>query len=109
MGQTSEAQELGEREMNAARACGDQLTLARSLMSNGTNLIVGGEVEHGLSMVEEARSHFESSDNDEFKQGLGWYWILQADLGNAGMVDLQAEAVVDAADQAIVILTPLEN
>jgi tetratricopeptide (TPR) repeat protein len=109
LGQTVEAQELGEREMTAARACGDQLTLARSLMSNGTNLIVGGEVERGLSMVEEARNHFETDDNDEFKQGLGWYWVLQADLMNAGLIDGQASEVVIAADQALTILSPLQN
>ena len=109
LGQTVEALALGEREIAAARASGDKLTLARSLMSNGTNLIVGGEMDRGLSMVEEARTLFEVGDGDEFKQGLGWYWILRADLGNAGLVDFQAEAVVNAADQAIVILMPLEN
>ncbi len=109
LGQKVEALAMGEREVSAARDSGDQLTLARSLMSNGTNLIVSGEMEHGQSMVEEARTLFEVGDGDEFKQGLGWYWILQADLGNAGMIDLQTEAVVDAADQALAILTPLEN
>ena len=109
LGQIVEAQALSEREVAAARASGDQLTLARSLMSNGTNLIVGGEVERGLSMVEEARNHFEAGDSDEFKQGLGWYWILQADLGNAEMVELKAADVVHAADQTLTILTPLEN
>jgi hypothetical protein len=109
LGQTTEARELGEREVVAARASDDQLTLARSLMSNGTNLIVGGEIEHGLSMVEEARNLFEAGDSDEFKQGLGWYWILQADLANAGLVDLHKTDVVHAADQALAILTPLEN
>jgi len=109
MGQTLEALELGEREIPAAQASGDELTLARSLMSNGTNLIVGGEVERGLIMVEEARSLFEAGDSDDFKQGLGWYWILQADLANAGLVDIQATEVIQAADQAFAILSPLEN
>jgi tetratricopeptide (TPR) repeat protein len=109
MGQTLEALELGKREVAAAQASGDELTLARSLMSNGTNLIVGSEVERGLSMVEEARSLFEAGDSDDFKQGLGWYWILQADLANAGLVDIQATEVVQAADRALAILTLLEN
>ncbi len=109
IGQTLEALELGEREIAAAQASGDELTLARSLMSNGTNLIVGGEVERGLSMVEEARSLFEAGDSDNFKQGLGWYWILQADLANAGLVDIQATDVIQAAGQALAILSPLEN
>ena len=109
MGQTLEALELGEREVAAAQASGDELTLARSLVSNGTNLIVGGEVDDGLSLVDEARSLFEAGDSDDFKQGLGWYWILQADLANAGLVDIQATEVIQAADQALAILSPLEN
>ena len=109
MGQTLEALELGKREIAAARACGDQLTLARSLMSNGANLIVEGEVERGLSMIEKARSLFEAGDSDDFKQGLGWYWILQADLANAGLVDIQATEVIQAADQALTILSPMQN
>jgi tetratricopeptide (TPR) repeat protein len=109
IGHSAEALELGEREIAAAQASGDELTLARSLMSNGTNLIVGGEVGRGLSMVEEARSLFEAGDSDDFKQGLGWYWILQADLANAGLVDIQATDVIQAAGQALAILSPLEN
>ncbi len=109
MGQSAEALELGEREIDAAQASGDELTLARSLMSNGTNLIVGGEIDDGLSLVDEARSLFEAGDSDDFKQGLGWYWILQADLANAGLVDIQATDLIQAADQALAILSPLEN
>jgi tetratricopeptide (TPR) repeat protein len=101
MGQTTEAQKLSEREVAAARASGDQLTLARSLMSNGTNMIVGGELEEGLTLLEEARTLFEAGDNDEFKQGLGWYWILQADLGNAGIIELEVGEIVGAADHAL--------
>ena len=61
--QTDRAQEafgIGQRELEAARASGDELTLARSLMSNGTNLIVAGEIDRGLVMVEESRSLFEA-------------------------------------------------
>ena len=109
IGQTAEALELGEREIDAAQASGDELTLARSLMSKGTNLIVGGEIDDGLSLVDEARSLFEAGESDDFKQGLGWYWILQADLANAGLVDIQATEVIQAAGQALAILSPLEN
>ena len=109
LGQIVEAQALSEREVAAARASGDQLTLARSLMSNGTNLIVSGKIEYGPSMVEEARTLFEVGDSDEFKQGTGWYWILQTDLGNTRLVALHTTDVVHAADQALTILTPLEN
>lgn len=109
MGKKEEARKLSEREVSAARASGDQLTLARSLMSNGTNLIVSGEVENGLKMIEEARLLFEVGDSFEFKQGLGWYWILRADLGNAGLLGVRSMDVIYAATQALDILSPLEN
>ena len=109
IGQTLEALELGEREIAAAQGSGDELTLARSLMSKGTNLIVGGEIDDGLSLVDEARSLFEAGESDDFKQGLGWYWILQADLANAGLVNSHSTEVVQAANRALTILTPLEN
>ena len=110
--QTDRAQEalgVGHRELEAARASGDELTLARSLMSNGTNLIVAGEIDRGLVMVEESRSLFEAGASDDFRQGLGWYWILIADLGNAGLLEAKETDVVHAADQALEILLPLEN
>lgn len=109
IGQVQEAVELSEREIAAARVSGDDITLARSLMSYGTNHIVQGEVEQGLAFIEEARSLFESGDSYDHKQGLGWYWILQADLGNTGILPRGVPEVVDAADQALAILLPLEN
>ena len=109
MGEAEKALELGKREMAAARASRDDLTLARSLMSNGTNLMVGGEIERGLAMVEEARSLFERGESYDYKQGLGWYWILQADLGNAGLVEKQSREITEAAEQALEILLPIEN
>ncbi len=109
MGETEEALDLGEREIAAARASGDELTLARSLMSNGTSLIVGGEIEEGLSLVDESRSLFEAGDSDDFTQGLGWYWILQADLANGGLIDRGSLEIVHFADQALGYLLPIEN
>jgi tetratricopeptide (TPR) repeat protein len=109
MGEAQKALELSEQEMAAARASGDELTLARSLMSNGTNLIVSGEIERGRGLVEEARSLFERGESYNHKQGLGWYWILQADLGNSGLFGEQPPDVIDAAEQALEILLPLEN
>lgn len=109
IGQAQEAVELSEREITAARASGDDVTLARSLMSYGANRIVRGEVEQGLAFIEEARSLFESGDGYDHKQGLGWYWILRADLGNAGILPGEVSEVVDAAGQALAILLPLEN
>jgi tetratricopeptide (TPR) repeat protein len=109
MGQTPQAMELGEREVAAARASGDLLTLARSLMSHGTNLIVASEMEPGMKLIEEARNLFEAGESDQFKQGLGWYWILQADMANAGLSETQPSDVIYAADQALAVLLPIEN
>jgi tetratricopeptide (TPR) repeat protein len=109
MDQSQEALALGEREIAAARASGDEITLARSLMSNGTNLIVSGEMVRGLMLLEEARRLFEKVDSYDHQQGLGWYWILQADLANAGLVKREPAEVVAIATRALDILMPIEN
>lgn len=109
MGRSQEALALSEREIGAARVSGDNLMLARSLMSNGTNRIITGEVKQGLELLEEARVLFESSDSYDHQQGLGWYWVLQADLTNAGLIAGGPSAVIEMADRALAILLPIEN
>jgi tetratricopeptide (TPR) repeat protein len=109
MGEAEKALELGEQEIAAARASRDDLTLARSMMSNGTNLMVSGEIERGLAMMEEARALLERGESYDYKQGLGWYWILRADLGNAGLVENQSNEIIEAAELALEILLPIEN
>jgi len=109
MGEAEQALRLSEREIEAARASGDELTLARSLMSSGTNLVVSGEVGLGLGQIEEAGHLFEKGEGYDFRQGLGWYWILQADLGNAGLTSRQPVEIVEAAGKALEILLPLKN
>ena len=109
MEKSQEAQALGEREIAAARASGDEITLARSLMSNGTNLIVNGACKQGLKLIEEARELFERGDSNDHRQGLGWYWILQADLANAGLVERDPHEVIEMANHALVSLEPIEN
>src|SRR5512139_2732802 len=85
-GQHEAAQALSEREITAARACGDPITLARSLMSNGINQVVAGRVDQGMGLLEEARALFEKGDRYDHKQGLGWCWLIRADILNAGMI-----------------------
>lgn len=109
MDRPQEALALGEREIAAARVSGDEITLARALMSNGTNLIVNGEMERGLKLLEEARRLFEKGDSYDHQQGLGWYWILQADLANAGLVKREPVEVIEIASRALDILKPIEN
>ena len=109
MEKPQEALALGEREIAAARASAAEITLARSLMSNGTNLIVIGGLERGLLLLDEARELFERGDSYDHRQGLGWYWILQADLSNAGLVEREPSEVIDIATHALDILNPIEN
>jgi tetratricopeptide (TPR) repeat protein len=109
VGKPQQALELGEREVAAARASGDQITISRSLMSYGTNLIVAGKLEQGLTYLEDAHHILENGDSHDQKQGLGWYWILQVDLANAGMVKKEPAEVVEMAKRALDILQPIEN
>jgi hypothetical protein len=109
LGRSEEAGRLSEREIVAARASGHSLTLARSLMSHGTNLIVGGHADEGSRLLEEARTLFSGGDSPDHRQGLGWCWILRADLMNAGLLTWDAGAVVAAAESALSLLLPIEN
>ena len=109
LGRSDEAGRLSEREIAAARASGDSIALARSLMSHGTNLFVGGNPDAGRRLLEEARHLFANGDSRDHRQGVGWCWILQADLMNAGLVAGDASDVMAAADRALAELLPIEN
>jgi len=109
LGEAEAAMAVSEREIAAARASQDEIMLARSLMSNGTNRIVTGEVDLGFSLLDEARVLFEHGESYDHRQGLGWYWILQADLANAGLIESETSEVVNCADRALEILKPIEN
>jgi len=106
---TEEALALGEREIAAARASKDDVTLARSLMSNGTNRILVGEAEKGLGLLEEAHGIFQQGESYDHQQGLGWYWILQADLANAGIIEREPAKILEITGRALAILKPIEN
>ena len=109
MGKPAEAFALGEREITAARLSDNEIGLARSLLSNGTNHIISGGTGKGLALLEEARTLFESGDRYDHQQGLGWYWILQADLTNAGMIEREPAEVIEMAARILEILKPIEN
>jgi tetratricopeptide (TPR) repeat protein len=109
LGKPEEALALGDREILAARLSKDDITLARALMSNGTNLIVAGKVDEGLKLIDTAKELFEKGTSYDHKQGLGWYLILQADLANAGLTRRDPAEVAKIATQALDILEPIEN
>ncbi|MEK7727838.1 MAG: hypothetical protein AAB354_05450 [candidate division KSB1 bacterium] len=107
--QKDEARTVGQRELLAARAAGDTITLARTLISNGVTLIATGETASGLAMMEEARRLFAQDTSADSKQGLGWYWILQADLAEAGYTSASFGERSAFADSALHLLLPLKN
>ena len=109
MGKSEEALAISEREIAAARGSENEIALARSLMSNGTNYIVTGGVGKGNELLEKARVLFEGGDSYDHQQGLGWYWILQADLANAGIIEKKPSEVIEVSDRALEILKPIEN
>ena len=107
--QTQEAHTIAKRELEAARAADDTISLARTLISYGATLIATGEKERGLALMEEARQLFEQSASDDYKQGLGWYWILQADLAHIGITQKKPAEVMAFADTALHLLLPIKN
>ena len=92
-----------------AEASKDAIAWTRSLMSHRTNHIITGDAKIGLDMLEQARELFECGDSYDHQQGLGWFWILQADLANAGIIEKAPAEIVDTADRAVEILMPIEN
>ncbi len=108
-GQLEQALALSERELTAACASGDEVTLGRSLMSHGSTCIVNGNTKEGMAFVEKARPYFERGTTYDHAQGLGWYWILKADLQNAEMIPGNPSDVIHACDTALSILMPIKN
>jgi tetratricopeptide (TPR) repeat protein len=104
-----EALALSERELAAARLSGDEIMLARGLLSNGTNRIVSGEVDKGLELIGEACQIFSQGDSYDHKQGVGWCWILEADLANAGLTRKEPAEVIEIAGRVLEVLKPIEN
>jgi tetratricopeptide (TPR) repeat protein len=109
LGRGEEALQIGERELECARNSGNDLALARTLMNYGTTLLTGGQVEKGLIYIEKSRPLFEKGEDSDYKQGLGWYWILKAELGLAGLTEEKPQDILGYIDAALKILEPIEN
>lgn len=109
LGRGEEALQAGERELECARKSGDDITLGRTLMNFGATLLTGGQVEKGLTYIEQSRPIFEQGGSFDHKQGLGWYWILQAELGLAGLSREEPQSLLRFLDTALGILEPIEN
>jgi len=109
LGRAGEAAELGHRELDAAMASGDSLSIARAMFSLGGTCLANGEIERGLKFLNDSKPLFEHVDDFEHRQGLGWWHIIQADISNGGIVAGMPQAALQAAEAALEILRPLAN
>ncbi|HEX2207544.1 MAG TPA: hypothetical protein VHG93_07660 [Longimicrobium sp.] len=109
LGREAEALQVAERELAAARASGDPLTEARTEFSFGATLLANRQTARGMVHLERARELFAGREEPDFRQGLGWYWIIRADLARAGLVAATPEEMIGFADAALEVLMPVEN
>jgi tetratricopeptide (TPR) repeat protein len=109
LGRQTEAQPLAERELSAAMASGDHLSIARAMLSLGSTCLANGQAERGLKLLADAGPMFAHHDDPEHRQGLGWWHIVQAEVSNAGLSPATADQALADAGQALALLRPLEN
>jgi tetratricopeptide (TPR) repeat protein len=109
LGRHAEAVPLGDLELSAAMASGDRLTIAQAMFSLGGTCVANGETARGLKLLADSKPMFEHGDDDAHRQGLGWWYIIQADLSNADLAPTTAEHALSCADTALSILRPLAN
>lgn len=109
LGQADEAMRVAGRELEAARASQDPLTEARTEFSLATTLLASGERERGQAHLERARELFSAHEGADFRQGLGWYWIIRADLARAGLLSATPAEVIGFSETALHTLLPLDN
>lgn len=79
------------------------------MFSLGSTYLANGEVARGLKFLDDSKPMFEHGDDDDHKQGLGWWHIIQADIRNAGFVAEPPQTAIEMADRALEILRPLKN
>lgn len=101
--------EIGKREIEASRNSGEEVTIARSLLSNGANSFVIGQKELGDKYLKEAYELFSNGETIDHKQGQGWIWLLKGDLIAAEYAEGTSEDIVHYSSEALNILEPIEN
>jgi len=109
LGRHAEAAPLADKELSAAMASGDHLSIARAMFSLGTTCIANGETERGLKLLGDSKPMFAHHPDDDHRQGLGWWHIVMADLSNRGYTHTPPQQALADADEALSILRPLKN
>ena len=108
-GEMALSRTLGERSIAAAESSRDKIALARSLLAHGPTNILLERVEAGVQNLEDAYALFSSGDSPDHRQGVGWYWLLRADLMNAGFLEGPPDEILSAAKHALDALLPIDN
>jgi tetratricopeptide (TPR) repeat protein len=109
LGEPDKADECSKKEIEAAQKSGNNVTIAQSIFSEGVTLISNKQLHQGLQLLEKSREMFESGNSIDHKQGVGWYWIIKADLTNKGITDCSTDQVIEFANNALDHLLPIEN
>jgi tetratricopeptide (TPR) repeat protein len=94
-----QAVEVRQRQLTAARAAGDLITLAQALTGYGVALLavesetiiggcgsVEGRVKHAHHALDEAQRLYESGQSEFHSRGLAKYWQQIADLQTEGLL-----------------------
>ena len=109
LGRNDEAPPLGELELSAAMASGHRLSIAQAMFSLGSTCVATGDAARGFKLLDDSKAMFEHGSDNEHRQGLGWWYVIQADLSNANLASTSAEYALECAREALAILRPLEN
>lgn len=107
-GALGDARALGEKSVDFGRASGDGVALARAFLNHAATLAM---MKHPdvKQLLDECLALFSSGSSDDHMQGVGWHWILVADLCSAGLLPGGATAVIAAAEEALQALIPIKN
>ncbi len=109
LGRPAEVADLGEKELQAAMLSGHGLTIARAMISLGSTKLANGDLDNGTRLLNEAKPMLEHHDEPDHKQALGWWYILQADIRNSGLLADTPEAALALAEHGLALVRPLKN
>jgi hypothetical protein len=95
--------------LRIARLSDDSVSVGRMMLSIAGTSFAGGDGERGRRYLVESRALFAAGSTPDHVQGLGWTWVLEADVGNAKLVDLDPGEIVAACEEALRLLEPINN
>lgn len=109
LGRQEDAEKCSRKEFECAQLSGNSISVAQSIFSKAVTKLSQREMAEGLGLLEEARKLFASGDTFDHIQGVGWYWIILADIGNAGITDESPKEIIQYSEHALEKLLPIKN